>query len=179
MCKKLKIISIFLFLGLIACSSDKKKEEAVIGKKDVEFNAQKKSAQFVEKGGGIFGNFAKNQGGTTYNFGTSNVMWRATLNSLKFMPLQSVDYSGGIISTDWYSSNTSSKEGIKITVRFLSDKISSASMEVIAHKKNCSQDLSNCRITSLNDSFNNEIKEKIMNEAISLNIQDQNNKEKK
>ena len=176
---KLRITVILLMLiGLIGCSSDKKKETEII-KKDIEFNAELRAKKFAEEGGGILGDFSKNRGGTTYDFATSNVMWRATLNSLKFMPLQAIDYSGGVISTDWYSSDISSKEGIKITVRFLSDTIAANSIEVIAHKKNCSQDLSNCSISKLNDSFSNEIKEKIMKEVISLNIQNQASKEKK
>jgi hypothetical protein len=175
---KLKITVVLMFIGLINCSSDKNKETEII-KKDIEFNAELRAKKFAEEGGGILGDFSKNRGGTTYDFATSNVMWRATLNSLKFMPLQAIDYSGGVISTDWYSSDISSKEGIKITVRFLSDKIAANSIEVIAHKKNCSQDLSNCSISKLNDSFGNEIKEKIMKEVISLNIQNQASKEKK
>ena len=90
-----------MFIGLIGCSSDKKKESEII-KKDIEFNAQLRAKKFAEEGGGILGDFSKNRGGTTYDFATSNVMWRATLNSLKFMPLQAIDYSGGVISTDWY-----------------------------------------------------------------------------
>ena len=41
--------------------------------------------------------------GTNYEFSTSNPLWRATLETIDFMPLTTVDYSGGIIITDWYS----------------------------------------------------------------------------
>ena len=40
---------------------------------------------------------------TTYEFSTSNPMWRASLEVLDFIPLSTVDYSGGMIITDWYS----------------------------------------------------------------------------
>ena len=52
------------------------------------------------------------------------------------MPLTTVDYSGGMIITDWYSENTNSNDSIKITVRFLSNEIRSNSLKIIVHKKN-------------------------------------------
>ena len=47
--------------------------------------------------------------GTNYEFSTSNPMWRASLETLDFLPLTTVDYSGGIIITDWYYDNNSSQ----------------------------------------------------------------------
>ena len=44
----------------------------------------------------------KNKGGT-FDFASSNELWRATLDTIDFMPLASANYSGGIIITDWYS----------------------------------------------------------------------------
>ena len=40
---------------------------------------------------------------TNYEFSTSKSMWRASLDTLEFLPLTTVDYSGGTIITDWYS----------------------------------------------------------------------------
>ena len=66
-------------------------------------------------------------------------MWRASLETLDFLPLTTVDYSGGMIITDWYSENNNNNESIKITVRFLSNEIRSDSLKLIVHKKNCNQ----------------------------------------
>ena len=46
-----------------------------------------------------------------------------------------MDYSGGIIITDWYAENNNSKEAIKITLRFLSNEIRSDSLKIIVHKR--------------------------------------------
>ena len=79
------------------------------------------------------------KGGTNYEFSTSNPMWRASLETLDFLPFTTVDYSGGIIITDWYSDNTNSNESIKLTLRFLSnEKWHQNSIKVIVHKKKCS-----------------------------------------
>jgi hypothetical protein len=52
------------------------------------------------------------------------------------VPLNVVDYSGGVIITDWYS-DSSSEDQIKITLRFLSNEIRSDAIKVIIHKRNC------------------------------------------
>ena len=53
------------------------------------------------------------------------------LETLDFIPLSTVDYSGGMIITDWYtdSSSSANKGSIKITVRFLSNEIRSDSLK--------------------------------------------------
>ena len=79
-----------------------------------------------------------NRGKTNYEFSTSNPMWRASLEILDFLPLTTVDYSGGMIITDWYSDNSKFNESIKITIRFLSNEVRSDSLKIIVHKKNCS-----------------------------------------
>ena len=52
-------------------------------------------------------------GNTTYQFSSSNPMWRASLEILDFLPLTTVDYSGGIIITDWYGEENEN-DAIKI-----------------------------------------------------------------
>ena len=49
-------------------------------------------------------------------------MWRASLDILDFLPLTTVDYSGGMIITDWYAENNSN-ESIKISIRFLDNTV--------------------------------------------------------
>ena len=176
------LLAFSLSLSLSACSTKDKneKDEIVLEKKPINPNPQEKAREFANKGGGILGDFNKRGGGTTYNFATSNVLWRASLNSLKSIPLQAIDYGGGIITTDWYSANDSdSRESIKITVRFLSDKVSANSIEIISHKKQCDQTYSKCNISTLKDTFNEQIKNKIMKEVIALNIEEKKQEKSK
>ena len=65
-------------------------------------------------------------------------MWRATLEILDFLPLSTVDYSGGVIISDWYSDQSNQNDSIKISVRFLSNEIQSNSLNIIVHKRSCS-----------------------------------------
>jgi len=87
-------------------------------------NAQERVKKNLEEGRGITLGGALGGGSkTNYQFASSNPMWRATLEILDFLPLANVDYSGGIITTDWYNEGTASDESIKITIRFLSNEI--------------------------------------------------------
>ena len=81
------------------------------------------------------------------------------------MPLSTVDYSGGIIITDWYSDARNSDESIKITVRFLSNEISSTSIDVKIFKKYC-ETIDNCRTQEETGTLVAEIKKKILQKAV-------------
>ena len=88
----------------------------------------------------------KNKGGGTFEFATSNELWRASLDTIDFIPLASVNYSGGIIITDWYSNDKNSNESIKITIRFLTNEIRSDALDIKIFTKKC--DLNNKCVVS-------------------------------
>ena len=104
-------------------------------------------------------------GGTNYQFASSNPMWRATLEILDFLPLANVDYSGGIITTDWYNEGTSSDESIKITVRFLTNEIRSDGIRIIVHKKRCNIQ-QKCSVSKISSALEQELQVAILKKAI-------------
>ena len=170
----MRFLSIFLILALFSCSSNT--IDPVTGeRKTYELDEKKRIRENVEKGGGIFGDIGKSSKETTFSFGTSNVLWRATLKSLDFMPLASIDYSGGVLVTDWYSENANPQEKIKIMVRFLSNELRTDSVVVIAHKMNCNTQ-GVCSTTILNEKFNESIKDTIINTARLIKIEDEKKK---
>ena len=73
-------------------------------------------------------------GGGNFEFASSNELWRAALDIIDFMPLTSANYSGGIIITDWYSSENAD-ESIKVIVRFLTNEIRSDAETYNFYKK--------------------------------------------
>jgi len=104
-------------------------------------------------------------GGTDYQFASSNPMWRATLEILDFLPLANVDYSGGIITTDWYNEGTASDESIKITVRFLTNEIRSDGLRVIVHKKRCNIQ-QKCTVKKISSTLEQELQVAILKKAV-------------
>ena len=170
--KKTSFLSISLIISaLILFSSCNKNMDP-----NRPIGAEGKRKKNIEEGRGVsIGGILGKVGKTTYEFSTSNPMWRASLETLDFLPLSTVDYSGGVIITDWYSENQN-QESIKLTIRFLSNEIRSDSLKIIVHKKVC-KSANNC-ITNISDSalIKNELRSTILRRATLLNKSD---KEKK
>ena len=157
----------FLMILLNHCA----KTDPVTGEKILEeTDPAKKARDFAAKQGGLFGDISKNNSGTNFEFSTSNVLWRATLKNLDFLPLVNADYSGGIIVYDWYS-NKGENQSIKISVRFLSNELKSSSVVVAGHKKIC-DDLGKCFVEKLDNKFTEEIKESVIATARQIKIED-------
>jgi len=170
-CKKMLILLVF-FLSQCA------KTDPVTGEKIIiEPDPKKKAEAFRDKSGGLFGEIMKKSDSTTFEFASSNVLWRATLKSLDFLPLINADYSGGIIIYDWYSQTNSPKEQIKISVQFLNNELKSDSIKITAHKKIC-ETIERCSNSTLDQNFANSIKESIIASARTLKIEEAK-KEKK
>ena len=169
----------FLLVLILLSSSCSKSDttDPITGDKKVyEPNAIQRARDAADSGQGVFSFGGSKKENTTFNFSTSNVLWRATLKSLDFLPLVNADYSGGIIITDWYSEQKSNEQ-IKLTIRFLSNEIKSNSISIVAHKKIC-LDQNNCKINKIEDKFALELKESIINSARLLRIEDEKNKNK-
>lgn len=133
--------------------------------KDTPTNALERARKNVQEGRGIsLGNVLK-KGSSNYEFSTSNPLWRATLEILDFIPLTTVDYSGGIIITDWYNESTKANDSIKITIRFLTNEVRSDSIKVIVHQRVCDKSNLNCKINQINSIIKNELISSIIKKA--------------
>ena len=141
-------------------------------------NSKERVKRNLEEGKGLsMKKMMGGSGGTAYQFASSNPMWRATLEILDFLPLANVDYSGGIITPDWYNEGTSSDESIKITVRFLTNEIRSDGLRIIVHKKRCNL-TQNCKIVKISSAIEQELQVAILKKAI-LFERDYNKNKKK
>ena len=116
----------------------------------------------LETGKGFRLNSLLDKGGN-FEFASSNELWRASLDTLGFMPLVSANYSGGIIITDWYSENKKS-DYIKITLRFLSNEVRSDAIDIKIFYKNCDT-LMNCTTTERDNELKKELKKEILKKA--------------
>jgi len=159
-----------LLITLLYLSNCSSNTDPVTGEKVIiNPNPREKAREYADKGGGLFGDINKKNSTNTFEFGTSNVLWRATLKTLEFLPLQNADYSGGVLVYDWYSDNNSN-DLIKVTVRFLNNEVRSDSLQITAHKKTCINE--KCSVTKLDNNFSTEIKDSILAAARFLKIED-------
>jgi len=168
-----KIISIFSIIIFIAGCGSKFGDA-----RKTPTNALERARKNVEEGRGAgLGDLLGRGGNTSYEFSSSNPMWRASLETLDFLPLNTVDYYGGMIISDWYSDN-SSNDSVKITIRFLSNEVRSDSLKIIVHQKNCTAN-QNCRVKLMESStIINELRSTIVRKAAVLEKEAKTKKKK-
>jgi hypothetical protein len=163
----------FLIIILSSCKNNEKKD-GITGNQEKFENPDERARNFADKNPITLFKDSKDKN-TNFEFGTSNVLWRASLKTLDFIPLATVDYSGGIIITDWYSEGKLNKEQIKIQIRFVSTELRSESIQVISYKKICETN-NECLNIAGNENFNKEIKDLIINSARQIRIEENKKK---
>ncbi len=160
-------IFILSFLMVSSCAVPDFAKPTKISK-NTPVNAKERARKNVDEGRGVSlkGMMSGNKS-TNYEFSTSNPLWRASLEIIDFMPLATVDYSGGIIITDWYNDAQNFDESIKITVRFLSTEVRSDSIKIIVHNKKCKTNQS-CAVNEMDSNIKFELQKSILRKAALL-----------
>ena len=156
----LSLISFFL----VSCGAFKPKK---VDLRKIPGDPKLKREKNIREGRGlrVMGLIDGKKSSGNFQFASSNEMWRASLDLLEFTPLSNVDYSGGVIITDWFS-ESSDQDPIKITVRFLANEIRADGLKVIIYKKICKKNnKDNCKIIQDNTTLGQEIKLAILKKA--------------
>jgi hypothetical protein len=91
---------------------------------DPDAAAAQKGSLFGDDGLSILGGKKTDQGGGV-GIGVNSFLWRASLDTLAFMPLASADPFGGVIITDWYSPPESPDERFKVNIFILDRQLRS------------------------------------------------------
>tara|TARA_Y100001970_G_scaffold258138_1_gene337690 strand:- start:501 stop:1097 length:597 start_codon:yes stop_codon:yes gene_type:complete len=158
------LIIILIPFFLTSCNALKPKK---VDLRKIPGNPADKRQKNIQEGRGfrVMGAIEGRKGSGNFQFASSNEMWRASLELLEFTPLSNVDYSGGVIITDWFSEN-SDQDPIKITVRFLSNEIRADGLKIIIHKKVCkTTQKEDCKVIQDNTTLGQEIKLAILKKA--------------
>ena len=166
------LLLIFILIG--ACNGKIPGADA----RKIPPNAQDRIKKNIEEGRGftLMSSNQKNSG--EFDFASSNELWRASLDTIDFMPLALANYSGGIIVTDWYSDGSSDNESVKISIRFLSNEVRADALNIKVFYKNCSMQ-SNCKISDKSENLSDELSRKILSKAAIYEKETQNKKKRK
>ena len=155
------IVILIASLALTSCQLAKMGGDAKKNPPDPRLRVKKN----LEEGRGFrLMDMNKSQGSGVFEFASSNELWRASLDTIDFMPLASVNYSGGIIITDWYSTDQNSNESIKISIRFLSNEIRADGLDIKIFNRVCTDQI-NCTISEKTGTLIPELKSKILKTA--------------
>ena len=160
---KKNILLILIVLVFSGCSIP----EAFKPKKtNAPVNVNDRVQKNIEEGRGI--RFGKSKNSGTFDFASSNELWRASLDILDFVPFVNASYSGGILITEWFDGNSkdqSEKRDLKITVRFLTNEIRSDAIDVSIHERKCLKNSLNCTVKKIKSKLEPEIKLAIIKRA--------------
>ncbi len=173
---KTRIITILLIFILVgACNGKVPGADA----RKIPPNAKDRIKQNIEEGRGftLMGSAEKKNSGE-FDFASSNELWRASLDTLDFMPLALANYSGGIIVTDWYSDGSSDNESVKISIRFLSNEVRADALNIKVFYKNCSMQ-NNCKISDKSENLSGELARKILSKAAIYEKETQSKRKRK
>jgi hypothetical protein len=119
-------VALSVAFGISACAS----------KGEAEERGRYESRTGIDEPGGInlFGGGNK-KGGQAGEIGVNSFLWRASLDTLNFMPLASGDPFGGVIITDWYANPSTPAERFKLTVYILDTRLRADGIKVSVFKQ--------------------------------------------
>ena len=154
------VLTIFTLSLLNSCNWYKRSDI-----KDNPVNVDQRVKKNIEEGRGFrFGKGATRGG--DFDFASSNPLWRGAIDVMNFVPLSNASYSGGIIITEWFSSENNSQNNreLKITIQFMTNEIRADAIKVLVFEKSCDQ-INNCKTKKIKSKLEGELKLAILKKA--------------
>lgn len=174
--KKYFIFLFLIFFTFSGCSNNFFRKADI---KDTPVNVDDRVKKNIAEGRGIRFGKGSSSGGT-FDFASSNELWRASMDVLNFVPFSNASYSGGILITEWFDGNSNDqneKRDLKITVRFLSNEIRADALDIKIFNRKCN-DMLNCKITETQGELIKELNKKILKTATLYGKQKREKKKK-
>jgi hypothetical protein len=165
--KKYFIYLILLLLTFSGCSNKIFRKADI---KDTPINVNDRVKRNIEEGRGIRFGKGSSKGGT-FDFASSNELWRASMDVLDFVPFSNASYSGGILITEWFDGNSNDKNekrDLKITVRFLTNEIRSDALDISIHERKCQSNGTSCSVNKIKSELEPQIGLAILKRAAIL-----------
>ena len=157
---RFSVLTIFTLSLLNSCGLYKRSDI-----KDNPVNVDERVKRNIQEGRGIrFGKGATRGG--DFDFASSNPLWRGAIDVMDFVPLTNASYSGGIIITEWFSSENNSQNNreLKITIQFMTNEIRADAIKVLVFEKSCDQ-INNCKTKKIKSKLEGELKLAILKKA--------------
>lgn len=128
----------------------------------------KRESVFGKDGLEIFGGKKKGADDGSTGIGVNSYLWRASLDTVSFMPLASADPFGGVIITEWYTSPENPNERFKVNVFILDKQLVSNGVKVKTFKQLKSG--SAWKDTKVSEETNTQLEDAILTRARQLRV---------
>ncbi len=119
--------------------------------------------------GGIFGSSKSSDSSGGGGIGVNSYLWRATLDTISFMPITSADPFGGVIITDWHASSESPNERFKLNVFILGRELRADGVRVAVFRQVLNNQ--NWQDASLPSGISTKIEDAVLMRARQLRLQ--------
>ncbi len=168
MYRRLTSCLLALLLVVTACSGADSETTYPVDPEDAR---RAKRGKLTGDGLTIFGggSDAAQTGGAT--LGINSYLWRASLDTLSFVPLSSVDPRGGVIITDWYESPDAPGERFKLNATILDTRLRADGIRVSVFRQALDR-MGRWRDAKVSDTLARELEDKILTRARELRIAD-------
>ena len=153
-------VSLAILISLNSCGLYKRSDV-----KDNPVNVSERVQKNIQEGRGVRFGKGSTRGGD-FDFASSNPLWRASIDIFDFVPLTNASYSGGILITDWFSTenkDSSNSRDLKITIKFLTNEIRADAIDITVFEKIC--ELNKCKTNKVQSKLEKEIKLAILKKA--------------
>ena len=120
--------------------------------------------------GGLFGSKAEKREDTGTGVAVNAFLWRASLDTINFIPLVSADPFGGVIITDWYTPSETPNERMKVQVTILDRELRADGVRVSVFKQQTSPKGGNWVDAQVDPRTNIDIENAILTRARQLRI---------
>lgn len=120
--------------------------------------------------GGLLGSKAEKKDDTGTGVAVNAYLWRASLDTINFIPLVSADPFGGVIITDWYTPSETPNERMKVQVTILDRELRADGVRVSVFKQQTSPKGGNWVDAQVDPRTNIDIENAILTRARQLRI---------
>jgi hypothetical protein len=162
------IFTLSILLLLIACGSVKS-DTTNYPKNHEDARREARGKITGEDGLNLFGGDKKEDDSDGAGLGVNSFMWRATLDTLSFLPITQADPFGGTVVTDWYEDPNAQGERFKINAYILSDKLRSDGIRISVFKQKLDEKLG-WRDEKVAESTASDLEDAILTRARQLRI---------
>lgn len=159
-------ILILAALALVACS-DTKTESAGAPKSREDTQKEARGKITGDDGWVIAGGKKKDTSGGGA-IGVNGYLWRATLDTLSFMPLISADPFGGVIITDWYEDPKTPGERFKVNALILDGSLRADGVKIAVFKQRSEK--GSWRDQKVDDALARQLEDAVLTRARQLKV---------
>lgn len=162
------ILSILLPISISACSG-MGGDTSSFPKSNEDARLERRGKITGENGLQLFGGGDDDEDKGGNGIGVNSFLWRATIDTISFMPIATADPFGGVITTDWYEDPAAKGERVKINALILDDKLRADGIRVSVFKQSLDEK-GTWRDVTVDKEVSRKVENQILSRARELRI---------